>query len=604
MLTLASVLGREFSTTALARLADVSEDELLDQLDEAASAGVVSFVQGFPTQARFTHVLIRDTLYEGTTTARRVRLHRLAVDALTAVYGDDPGAHLTELAHHAIAGSDFDRGLEFARRAADRALESLAYEEAARLYQVALDAADLSGASGATRAELLLAQGDVQVLAGESPAARETLVRAADIARANGQADLFARAALAYGGRDIWGPRMEWDARYVPFLEEALDLCGERDSILRARLLTRLASARRGDADRDALAALTREASEIADRIGDPATILFARDGQLAAGGGPSSAEARFRDGTKLVELATESGDLERVFGGHEHVLYGAWTLGDRDALERTLDGMRRLVEELNLQSFRSIVTVSDALVAASQGRFAEADVLIADALRFGERAQSWNVQTPHRLQTFLLRIQQDRLDDYAEVLHRSIAEYPGYHIFDCALALAYTHLDRRQEAAAIFEQLAADEFGRLSRDEDWLVNLGLLSEVCVYLGDPTHAQTALTLLTPFVELNAVAAGELCLGCVARNAGRLAGLLGRRDEAKGHFETALEMNSRMGARPWLADTQADYAALLLGSPADGSGARARMLIDEAAATFEELGMPRGIARTRLLAAKR
>ena len=601
ILVLASVLGREFAPAALASLAEVSSDDLLEQLDEAMTAGVLSPVPGSHDQVRFAHVLIRDTLYDGLTTTRRVRLHRLAVDALSDLYRSDPGPHLAELAHHSIAGSDFEHGLELARRAADRALESLAYEEAARLYQVALEAAEVSAAPGTTRSELLLAQGDAQILAGDGPAARETLLRAAGIAKSEGDAERFGRAALAYGGRDIWGPRQEWDARYVPFLEEALAMSGEQDSVVRARLLTRMASAMRGDADRPRLEALAREAYEIAERLGDRSTVLYALDGRLAATGGPDTAAIRFRDGERLVELAREAGDLERVFGGYEHVLWTSWTLGDRTALTRTIEAMRQLVQELNLRAFRSLVGVVDAQLAASQGSFYEAEELIAEALRIGERAQSWNVQTPYRLQNFVLRMQQDRFDGYEEVLRRSVDEYPGYRIFDCALARAYVQLGRREEASDIFEQLATTNFEGLSRDEDWLVNLSLLSEICAYLDDSPRAQSLHAQLSPFTQQNAIASGEICAGSVAQHVGRLAAQLELHDEAAEHFEAALEMNSRMGARPWLAHTQTDYAQMLLVRAAPGDRRRAHELLDQAGRTYEELEMPLGVSRARALA---
>jgi hypothetical protein len=95
------------------------------------AARVVSDVPAWPGRLRFTHVLIRDTLYEGLTAARRLRLHRLAVEALEALSGEEPGTYLAELAHHCIAGGDFDKGFQYARRAGDRALALLAYEEAA-----------------------------------------------------------------------------------------------------------------------------------------------------------------------------------------------------------------------------------------------------------------------------------------------------------------------------------------------------------------------------------------------------------------------------------------------------------------------------------------
>jgi eukaryotic-like serine/threonine-protein kinase len=73
LLTLASVLGREFSLSVLARAAGVSEDDVLDTLDEAMRERVVADVPGVPSELRFAHVLIRDTLYEDLTTARRIR---------------------------------------------------------------------------------------------------------------------------------------------------------------------------------------------------------------------------------------------------------------------------------------------------------------------------------------------------------------------------------------------------------------------------------------------------------------------------------------------------------------------------------------------------
>src|SRR6266545_1418541 len=72
VLVLASVLGREFAPEALAHMSGVSEEELLDSLDEAVVAQVVSDVPGGRGRLRFAHVLIRDTLYEGLTTARSV----------------------------------------------------------------------------------------------------------------------------------------------------------------------------------------------------------------------------------------------------------------------------------------------------------------------------------------------------------------------------------------------------------------------------------------------------------------------------------------------------------------------------------------------------
>jgi hypothetical protein len=58
------------------------------------------------------------------------------------------------------------------------------------------------------------------------------------------------------------------------------------------------------------------------------------------------------------------------------------------------------------------------------------------------------------------------------------------------------------------------------------------------------------------------------------------------------------MNTRMGARPWLAHTQDDYARMLLARAGPGDRERAQELLDAALATYRELGMERARASGR------
>jgi hypothetical protein len=64
----------------------------------------------------------------------------------------------------------------------------------------------------------------------------------------------------------------------------------------------------------------------------------------------------------------------------------------------------------------------------------------------------------------------------------------------------------------------------------------------------------------------------------------------RWDDAELHFEQALEANARMGARPWLARTQLDFARMLLARDETGDRERAQELRDKAVATYRDLGM--------------
>ena len=190
------------------------------------AARVIADVPGVPGRVRFAHALIRDTLYEGLTGARRVRLHRRALRGARGAVRAGRSPRLAELAHHALAGGDVAKGVRYARLAGDRALALLAYEEAARLYESALAALGDSGE--ATRCELLLSLGEARVTGGRHVEPRSGRSSRRPASRgASGCAHALARAAAEYGGRIIYA-RAGDDERVLPLLEEALAGLGGR----------------------------------------------------------------------------------------------------------------------------------------------------------------------------------------------------------------------------------------------------------------------------------------------------------------------------------------------------------------------------------------
>ena len=76
----------------------------------------------------------------------------------------------------------------------------------------------------------------------------------------------------------------------------------------------------------------------------------------------------------------------------------------------------------------------------------------------------------------------------------------------------------------------------------------------------------------------------VCLGSAASFLGRLAATMGRSDEARRHFERALEANAALRAPACLARTQVDYARAL------GPGPRADELVAAAGRAASELGL--------------
>ncbi len=76
VLSAASVIGGEFDLAALERASGVPADRLAELLDEAVLAGVIVEARDAEDCYAFAHALLRETLYEGLTAARRARLHR------------------------------------------------------------------------------------------------------------------------------------------------------------------------------------------------------------------------------------------------------------------------------------------------------------------------------------------------------------------------------------------------------------------------------------------------------------------------------------------------------------------------------------------------
>jgi DNA-binding SARP family transcriptional activator/tetratricopeptide (TPR) repeat protein len=590
VLLLASVLGREFALAALAQMSGLGEDELLDALDEAMAARVVSDAPGVPGGLRFAHVLIRDTLYEGVTTARRVRLHRLAVEALESLYGEESGPHLAELAHHAIAGSDFEKAVVRAQQAADRALALLAFEEAARLYRTALDSLELARPGDErTRCELLLSLGEAEIRGGNSAVAKEAFREAAGIARRLGLSRELARAAAGYGGRIVFA-RAGDDAALVPLLEEALAAIGEEDVELRARILARLAGALRDEPLRDRRDTLSREAVELARSTGNDAALAYALDGRAAVITGPDTIAECFALGRELCEVAARIGDPERIGYGYMHRFFARLQDGDIGGAEDDLTAARRVAEELRQAPHLWQVVGAQAMLALAIGELADGAELSARALEIGERAVPFLAIPVYHLQRYTLCDFRGSVAESERPIRQLVADYPARPVFRCALAHLHVRLGRPAEAKAILDDLSEDDFAALPFEMEWLFGASLLAETSATLGDVGSASVLYRLLAPWAALTAADMVEGIRGSVSRYLGLLATTLESWEEAAARFEDALATNERMGFRPWLARTQEDFARMLRLRAEPGDEARADELEAAALAAYDELGM--------------
>ena len=591
LLAMASVVGREFDLALLARVADLEDSAVLSALEYAHAARILEPAPGGRGRMRFSHVLVRDALYDDLSPARRQELHRGVAAAIEGLYAHALGPYLSELAaHYGEAGSRFvPDALDYAVRAGDHAVEQLGYEQAARHYEDALELMEaVPTADPSPACEVMLSLGDVLSRAGDDPAAKAAFRRAASAADETGDAARLARAALGYGGRFAWA-RAGTDPELVPLCERALAAVGKGDSADRARLLSRLAGALRDEPSREHRVALANEAVEIARRIGDPRVLAYTLAANWPGVNGPDTTETRVSGDNELLALAERLGDTELAYLAHAYRLHTLWALTDRAGVDVALDAQGQIADALGQPAQRWDDAAMRTALALMEGRFDDAERLMSEALEHGRLAQSWNARLTHLLASFVLCRAQGRLADMEGALERAVHEYPTLLRVRSALAHLHAELGRERETRHALDELLGRDLTE-PFDEEWLVGIGLLVDPCAYLRDEAAAATLYDLLAPYCDFYAVAPSEVTFGTVARGLGVLATTMRRFDDAEAHFERALEIEQRLHAPPWLAHTQHDFARMLLARGGEGDESRARELAADAAKTYRQLGM--------------
>jgi tetratricopeptide (TPR) repeat protein len=194
-------------------------------------------------------------------------------------------------------------------------------------------------------------------------------------------------------------------------------------------------------------------------------------------------------------------------------------------------------------------------------------------------------------VQNFIAAMELGRLGELQPTVEQLSRREPEPMRWITGLAYLHAELGHRDQAAAAFEPVAARGFAAIPRDNQWLMRIATLADTCAFLGDVTRAEELRELLLPYAGRNVVMVeGWACFGSAARPLAMLSATIGRWDEAEAEFQAAIDFNSRLGARPWLARSELGYAQMLVARRSPGDTERARDLLQEALATARSLGM--------------
>ncbi len=603
LLAAASVLGADFDSGLAAAVAGTAaavaataaavagtSRDAAGALSAAQSCGLVTRQPDRPGSWWFTHALVRDGIYASLGEDQRIALHAAAAAALEPLARHAPERGGEVAAHLLRAAPDratLRRAAGWAAAAAQAATAALAFEDAVRYLATALTAAESAGVAGAERAELLIELATAEYRAGQLAASLQHAVAAADAAERDGRLDLVAGAALVVRG-----------VGHTPVALTLLGLCDRAladrggPAAQRARLLAQRAAALAELGDLDAAAAGSAAAMTAAAAAGDPAAELEAIRARVAALSAPQHRAERLRLGTRAVELATPAGQPLAAVLGRVWRIDAAYQLLNLEAVDAEIAQIAQLADSTRLPLARWHLLRQQASRAALTGQLAVARDRSAEARQLAFRIQDPSGAGLSYVFAVWLAVLRGDAGEIPADFFDVTAAAPPIPIVRAPLARALFVVGRTDEARAVYETLrhlpaAGDKdartFGALTQ----------LMDLIIAFRDSEMAQATYDLVHSHVnESGATGTGLVFLiGSAHWPLGRLAALLGRTEEALGHFAAAVTIDTRLGARPLVALARLDWAEALRTRAARGDHAQARLLAWQAATEARRLDMP-------------
>ena len=600
----AAVAGSEFHVDVVARAVGIRSDRASAALKQVAGAGfVVEEPSGPGDTRRFVHDMVRESVVRGLEPGPRVDLHLKIGRAL----GADPrrsGAPAAVLAWHYRAAAPVggsSPALGYSAQAGERAMELLAWEEAAVHFGHALAAS--AGADPKLRCDLLLALGEAQRLAGEKQRARQAFLEAATLAEACHDGARLARAALALGhvgavwGKDAELERLAGEARTMlgeavpPSLTAQFDFAS--DSLYDVL----------DDVGHDPVPEPPAEVGTVEVSKGRVTGDAFHRARHVALAG-PEHAGERLVAAEEIVALAVKTGDDELAVSGHGWRMIDALELGRADQSAADQAAHASAAQRLGGARPKADVETWAAMRALLEGRVDDARSSAAAAFALAYEAGDPEAEDTYLTQRWWLALEWGSTNELTAVANECrdrAASVAGGRAWRAAAALALARSGRLDLAAEELRRVTDHGLGELMRDTGRLHPLTSLAEVAWLVGDGPRAALLGPLLEPFAERLIVAGrGRVCTGSVARACGLVAASAHRWDDAGHHLLAAEVVHRSVGALPLLARTRYEWSTVLVQRGRKGDRRRAaemRRKSEELATRFAMTRLLEEIART-------
>jgi tetratricopeptide (TPR) repeat protein len=554
LLSTAAVLGRHFSASALPALTDLDPRTLSGCLQAALDAEVIKPVSAEGWE--FNHVLYRDVLYQELNGTRREELHRRRARVLQLRIDGGETDRWGELALHMdAAGSSYRNDAIHAwREAGRRANERLAFEEAVRSYQRALETfGEGPRFPPAERCALLLDLAAALITQGNVESGHKWCREAFTVARTLDDAQLMAESALTYGNAIVVA---KVDRELVAMLQESLRRLPKEDGSTRSRVAARLAAAMQPALNPAEPMQTAREAIELARGTGDERVVYDVLKSAISALMDFAPADERIPLNREFESLARRFGDAPGEFRSNLRLMIDASELGDRRMIDDTIDTCERIANRIGLPHYQWRVASARAMQATIEGRFETAMQYIDEAEQLAEAAGDHGARLTVPVQRFAILYEWDSpqatpLEVIEPQLLEVFAILPDAEIYARPVfASFYCRSGRTDSGLSIIDQPLVE---RILAGGDRF-SLARLGEVAAMNRNRGLAAQVLDALRGY-ESSCATMGLLGMqwaGPVAYTLALLYVVLGRLDEASQQFARALEMARQMRAQPTIA----------------------------------------------------
>jgi tetratricopeptide (TPR) repeat protein/archaellum biogenesis ATPase FlaH len=600
LLSVASVIGREFALETLKAITGINEDVFVNALKEAVRLSILEErSQRGLVRYRFTHAFFRQTLYEEMIAPQRLKLHQRVARSLETLYAKRLEGHATELAEHfshSTDPADLAKAVSYGKMAAKRATDVYAYGEAVRLLEQALKVQEvLDPEDKAKRCDLLLALGDALILAGEhqrvvnteAPQALSLAEAIADNTRASRACLLAMQGLTAYGTTLITSPEAaQWAAQ--------ADRYAEPDTVGRAwaDAMLGFVERHRVNSSPEGVVLLSR-ALDLARRLGDPDTYWGITGFWLVTVEAPQHDEERLRLAEELAEQSRH---------GVNFLLLGwiLWMLahtflefGQRRRAEDIMGEMKVLAERSGQPNLLILLMLNDAILAIWDGRLEEAVAIRRRMLARGEELGI--IEFAVVWASFILpaRVHLGNAGRALESVLQGSRNISRNMVNDMLILFCLAHLGRHAEVAEMLEQLVVARPGIGSAKDETVAYFDIAALQAAVLAG--HRPAAELLLRRLSGSSSIMSGMWLTTCTGRHLGAAAAFLGRHDEARKYYQEAIKVCTEMRFRPELALTRLQLAELLL-EHCPKERAEALEHLDFAIAEFQDMKMQPSLER--------